>query len=1128
MLQIDRLIVRKHLLVAGLFCCVTVAIAQPPANKPSAATQSPAPAGQVATRPADYSPEIKVNFIRSWDALGPYQTEQDLLAVGYQHVKQATQYFDGLGRPLQTVARQASPGSSPKDLVAPVVYDEFGRETFKYLPYVQSNNITDDGKFKLSAFTDQDHFYKNVYKDASNNLMYAGEQALYSRTEFEASPLSRVVKSFAPGNSWAGSYNPSNPGSEKGIGQQYLINTANDAVRIWDISNNALTYNNNDVTTNIPASNNPYNAGELYKNVMTDEQGNAVVEYKDKEGKVILKKVQSGDIATDYSGYTGFLCTYHIYDDLNQLRFVIPPKAVEAIRINWAFTADIINELCFRYEYDSRQRMIAKKVPGAGWVYMVYDTRDRLVFTQDANLRNNNRWMATLYDGLNRPVLTGMITYMGNPLALQTAVTTQTATPSNPNTSVAVDKILPDANTSGIHQALRSVSMIDAFETTNGGEFIAEIIAGPGGADGETTVIEGMTVNKNPLPPGSTLTALTMSYYDDYGWTNKTYNTGWNAQLDAGNNLHAEMMPAEANGQVLGMVTGTRIRVIEDPNNLSVGNWLTTVSFYDQKGRVIQVQSDNYKGGTDIVTSRYDFTGKVLSSYQVHNNPAATQVRIKTNLEYDYAGRLLETWKTINDETAKKALIAKNEYDELGQLKKKELGKKKDINGNYTSEPIEKLDYTYNIRGWLKGINKYYANKGTTETDRWFGMELDYDWGFQNNQYNGNIAGTKWRSKGDGEQRAYGYGYDKMNRLLSGDFSQHDGSGYMDNAVINFDMQMGDGQTASSAYDENGNIKGMKQWGLKLAGSTQIDDLNYSYYANTNKLMAVTEQGTGTTDHKLGDFTDKNTSGVDYGYDLNGNLITDLNKGLNGALGSNVNASGGEGAIRYNYLNLPAEIVVAGKGMIYYTYDAAGNKLKKMVVEDATAANNNINTITTTLYIGGFVYESKTDNNPNTTDYTDRLQFIGHEEGRIRFKPANGVIPASFEYDYMLKDHLGNVRTVLTEEAQTTQYVAATMETSTINNEATYYGNLTNTQYNKPSWFSDPLYSTNEKVAQVKNAAGTQKVGPNILLKVMAGDSYHIRVVSGWKSDDPATNSNTDVLADLFNLLSSGVAGASG
>jgi len=48
---------------------------------------------------------------------------------------------------------------------------------------------------------------------------------------------------------------------------------------------------------------------------------------------------------------------------------------------------NILKELCFRYEYDQRQRMIAKKVPGAGWVYMVYDLRDRLAFSQDANMR---------------------------------------------------------------------------------------------------------------------------------------------------------------------------------------------------------------------------------------------------------------------------------------------------------------------------------------------------------------------------------------------------------------------------------------------------------------------------------------------------------------------------------------------------------------------------------------------------------------------------------------------------------------------------------------------------------------------------------------------------------------------
>jgi RHS repeat-associated protein len=128
----------------------------------------------------------------------------------------------------------------------------------------------------------------------------------------------------------------------------------------------------------------------------------------------------------------------------------------------------------------------------------------------------------------------------------------------------------------------------------------------------------------------------------------------------------------------------------------------------------------------------------------------------------------------------------------------------------------------------------------------------------------------------------------------------------------------------------------------------------------------------------------------------------------------------------------------------------------------------------------------------------------------------------------MLKDHLGNVRMVLTEEQQTDMYPAATMEVATINTEATYYGNLTNTQLAKPSFFSDPLYTTNAKVALVKNTATTQKVGPNILLKVMAGDKYNIRVASGWSSATAATNSNTNVLASLLSVLSTGAAGLSG
>jgi hypothetical protein len=50
---------------------------------------------------------------------------------------------------------------------------------------------------------------------------------------------------------------------------------------------------------------------------------------------------------------------------------------------------------------------------------MVYDKRDRLVYTQDGNMRTRNQWMTTLYDVLNRTVMTGIITFTGNRDALQ-------------------------------------------------------------------------------------------------------------------------------------------------------------------------------------------------------------------------------------------------------------------------------------------------------------------------------------------------------------------------------------------------------------------------------------------------------------------------------------------------------------------------------------------------------------------------------------------------------------------------------------------------------------------------------------------------------------------------------------
>jgi RHS repeat-associated protein len=352
---------------------------------------------------------------------------------------------------------------------------------------------------------------------------------------------------------------------------------------------------------------------------------------------------------------------------------------------------------------------------------------------------------------------------------------------------------------------------------------------------------------------------------------------------------------------------------------------------------------------------------------------------------------------------------------------------------------------------------------------------------------------------------------------------------------------MGDGIDYTIAYDANGNIKKMQQWGYKLGGTvtTPIDNLTYNYIANSNKLLNVIDANNDATT-KLGDFRTstlhptqaKTATTVDYTYDVNGNLKKDLNKDIGTATAED---------IVYNHLNLPQTITVrkaaqAIKGTIAYTYDAAGNKLKKLTTETGVTVVYNGTTYTnvtvtnTTDYVGGAVYESKSYSNTTVNTgmgYTQRLQFMGHEEGRIRLKYI-GTTPNSYQYDYMLKDHLGNVRMVLTEEQQQDMYPAATMEVATIAAESVYYGNLTNTQINKPgTWFSDPLYPTNAKVARIKNTSTTQKIGPNIILKVMAGDSYNIRVASGWNSASAATNSPTNVLSSLLSLLSTGTASAS-
>jgi RHS repeat-associated protein len=213
-------------------------------------------------------------------------------------------------------------------------------------------------------------------------------------------------------------------------------------------------------------------------------------------------------------------------------------------------------------------------------------------------------------------------------------------------------------------------------------------------------------------------------------------------------------------------------------------------------------------------------------------------------------------------------------------------------------------------------------------------------------------------------------------------------------------------------------------------------------------------------------------------------------------------------------LNLPNIITVTGKGTIAYTYDAAGSKIKKTTVEGAKT--------TTTLYINNFVYQN------------DTLQFIGHEEGRARWafhKYLNGTTAYKFEYDYFLKDHLGNTRMVLTQQKDTAQYMA-TMEAAYRTTENQLFYNLPQSNYSRAAVVGYPTDNTtipNDSLMKL-NGSG-QKLGAAIILKVMSGDVIDIAVKSFYKSGGTANSPNsslTDVLSSFANGIVTTAAGTKG
>lgn len=221
-------------------------------------------------------------------------------------VNVVTNYLDGLGRPVQNVNHYASPAGS--DIIELKRYDQYGRESAKYLPFVTSTG------FNYNSLAVQNQL--NYYSSGAGKT--AQDAVPVAVTQYEASPLNKVLKQGAPGQAWQPISTDPYDQNDRTIKKIYDFNGADEIVFFtYDRATGQITAKESNLIKY-------YSINTLSVNATIDENQNEVREYTDKQGRTVCKKVQvSGSGPSKV-----YASTYYIYDDLGNLAVVLPPEAV--------------------------------------------------------------------------------------------------------------------------------------------------------------------------------------------------------------------------------------------------------------------------------------------------------------------------------------------------------------------------------------------------------------------------------------------------------------------------------------------------------------------------------------------------------------------------------------------------------------------------------------------------------------------------------------------------------------------------------------------------------------------------------------------------------------------------------
>lgn len=272
-------------------------------------------------------------------------------------------YFDGLGRTLQLVQERAS--INEQDLVTPYIPDFLDHEDVReYLPYPASTNASTRGTYRSNALTSQQEYYGDGVK-------------AYKENTYELSKRNRILSSSLPGFTERTSF----------------LNYSSVFPLLGAFN---LSYSAGNRTISVDGI---HQTGHFRVSGSLGPDESMVFSYSDELETPYLELVR----LIPSGSYLGtFASTYYIRDVWGRVVCVVPPA--EAAKLTTS-TMNFSTSNCYTYDYDNRDRVIRRQLPGRVPEEIAYNDADmptvrRRLASDGAALE----YFFTTYDSFNRPI----------------------------------------------------------------------------------------------------------------------------------------------------------------------------------------------------------------------------------------------------------------------------------------------------------------------------------------------------------------------------------------------------------------------------------------------------------------------------------------------------------------------------------------------------------------------------------------------------------------------------------------------------------------------------------------------------------------------------------------------------